>query len=370
MRNASTAQMIRDFLDGPLARPVLMHWGRKHFLSERGTGLHFGIFDSFDSARRWLPVSSEFNTNAVHKEHVEARTRRVFASDYPVMWWLSAAFRDGAQSILDVGGSVGVHYYRYLPFIDMPETLSWNIVEVPSVVAMGRTLAAVRKAAALEFSPNLNESLSRVCADLLMCTGTLQYLEDVGPASLIKRMAHGPSRLLFNKLPLVDGEGFITTQNLGGGCFAPMRVFNRNAFIDAVEAQGYVLNDEWSVHERALHLPGFPERSIPHFTGLYFCKEDRRAPPRVNNELHGVKQPYSESTSKGRPVEDHWSFRVPYEIRLANGDDVVRPIHGTVVTPNVWLPDTPQNRRKVLDALALASDRFGHATFWIEERRA
>jgi len=275
MRYASTARMVREFLEGPLTRPALMHWRQKQFLSADGASFYFGVFDSFASARRWLPASPEFDADALQKEYVEVRTRRIFAYDYPVIWWLSSAFRDGAQSILDIGGSVGVHYYAYLPFIDMPQTLSWNIVEVPSVVAMGRSLAAARKAPALAFSSNLTESLSRVHADVLISAGALQYTENDGPANLIERMAQRPSRVLFNKLPLYDGEDFVTTQNLGSGCFAPVRIFNRRSFINAIEAQGYVLKDEWSVHERTLYLPGSPERSFPHFTGLCFCDEDR-----------------------------------------------------------------------------------------------
>ncbi|MGJ7509889.1 methyltransferase, TIGR04325 family [Variovorax sp. GT1P44] len=295
MRYANTAQMVREFLEGPLTRPGLMHWRRQHFLSADGASFYFGVFDSFASARRWLPPSPEFNADALQKEYVEVRTRRIFAYDYPVMWWLSAAFRDGAQSILDIGGSVGVHYYAYLPFVDMPETLSWNVVEVPSVVAIGRTLAAVRKAPALEFSPNLTESVSRVRADVLLSAGALQYVDNGGPANLIERMARRPLRVLLNKLPLYDGEDFVTTQNLGSGCFAPVRVFNRRNFISSIEAQGYVLRDEWSVHERALYLPGFPERSFSYFTGLYFCAEERPGHGcEVDDEARGPSQVTSE----------------------------------------------------------------------------
>ena len=232
MTYMSAAHVVREFLEGPLTRPAFMHWRRQHFLSEDGASFYFGVFDSFASARRWLPASPEFNTDALQKQYVEVRTQRIFAYDYPVMWWLSSAFRDGAQSILDIGGSVGVHYYAYRLFINMPETLSWSIVEVPSVVAMGRTLAAVRKAAALDFSEYLTESLSRARADVLISAGALQYMENASPANLIERMTKRPSRVLLNKLPIYDGEDFITTQNLGNGCFAPVRVFNRGTFID------------------------------------------------------------------------------------------------------------------------------------------
>ena len=58
----------------------------------------------------------------------------------------------------------------------------------------------------------------------------------------------------------------------GCGAFAPLHVCNADRFIRSIEALGYTLADRWDVHERALHVPGHPERSFPRFTGLYFAR--------------------------------------------------------------------------------------------------
>ncbi|SFN29036.1 hypothetical protein [Variovorax sp. OV329] len=74
-------------------------------------------------------------------------------------------------------------------------------------------------------------------------------------------------------MPLYDGEDFVTAQNLGDSCFAPVHIFNRARFVESILAQGYVLRDEWAVFERAFYLPGHAQRSFPCFAGLYFTVE-------------------------------------------------------------------------------------------------
>ena len=69
---------------------------------------------------------------------------------------------------------------------------------------------------------------------------------------------------------MYDGEDYVTAQNIGAGCFAPMHVYNRQRLISEIEVLGYALCDEWQVPERSLYLPGFPERCIPAHSGLYF----------------------------------------------------------------------------------------------------
>ena len=271
--HASAAQIMRELLEGPVTRSALVRWRRQQFLAKDGFGFYFGLFDSFAAARAWLPPNSEFNNDALATEYIEVRTRQVFAYDYPVMWWLDRAFRHGARSVLDIGGSVGVHSYAYRLYIDMPAEVTWRVVEVPAIVSIGRKLAAERGATELCFTDDLDEALSSASAEIWISAGALQYMEDARPSDLLKRSKEMPMHLLLNKLPLYEGDDFVTTQNIGEGCFAPMHVFNRDRLIRAVEALGYTLRDRWAVHERSLYLPGYPERSFPSFTGLYFAAE-------------------------------------------------------------------------------------------------
>jgi putative methyltransferase (TIGR04325 family) len=274
--HASAIGAVRDFLEGPLTRPALMQWRRRQFRAEEGFGSYFGLFDSFAAAREWLPRNPGFNLGALSAEYVDVRTKQVFEYDYPVMWWLQRALDAGARDILDIGGSVGVHYYAYRSYIDMPEALRWRVVEVPVMVAIGRQLAAEREdSRALSFTADLQEALAMHGIDIWITAGALQYMEDARPAQLLRRCAQMPAHMLLNRVPLYEGDDYVTAQNIGKGCFAPVQVLNRRRFIHGIEDLGYTLEDHWQVHERSLYLPGHPERSLPSFSGFYFAARAR-----------------------------------------------------------------------------------------------
>ena len=273
MSYSRPTQLLRQFLEGPVTRPALMRWRRQQFLSGEGFASYSGVFRSFEQARQSLPASPEFDNEALTQEYVSVRTRKVFAYDYPVLWWLAKAFKNGGCDVLDIGGSVGVHFHAYQLFLDLPKGLRWTVAEVPAVARVGRRLASERQADSLVFSTDLNDALARSDADIWIAAGSLQYLENPSIALLLRRSRRRPQHIILNKLPLYAGDSFVTTQNLGGHCFAPVHVFNRNELIDSIVAEGFLLRDEWAVHERSLYLPGFWERSLPCFTGLYFVSE-------------------------------------------------------------------------------------------------
>ncbi|WP_177142729.1 methyltransferase, TIGR04325 family [Variovorax sp. YR216] len=262
---------------------MLLQWKREHFLSSQGYGFYYGVFESFRDARAWLPPSKEFDHAPIAEEFVEVRTKRVFAYDYPVLLWLLRALQAGATSVLDIGGSVGVHYYAYRRYIQLPEGLTWRVVEVPTMVAIGRNLAMTSAATALSFTEDLDQAVMASTSDIWISAGALQYVEDARPARLLKLCVARPKHILLNKLPLHSGDDFVTTQNIGSGSFAPVRVFNRGRFIEEIEECGYTLWDKWDVPERALYLPGFPGRSFQSFSGLYFVDSqqlrNRTTPP-------------------------------------------------------------------------------------------
>ncbi|MGJ3700439.1 methyltransferase, TIGR04325 family [Variovorax sp. AFSI2.2] len=269
MAYSSASQVVRQILEGPVTRPALQRWRRQRFFSEAGFGSYFGVFNSFEEARDWLPTGPEFDHAALAEEYVNVRTKKVFAYDYPVMWWLERAFRVGATKVVDIGGSVGVHFHAYRRYFEMPAALSWRVVEVPAIASIGRELASQSEANGLSFTDDLAPALDG--NDIWIAAGSLQYFEDSHPGDLLQQCERRPRHVLLNKLPLYDGEDYVTAQNIGAGCFAPLHVYNRQSFIQKIEALGYTLRDQWQVQERSLYLPGFPERCAPTFSGLYFA---------------------------------------------------------------------------------------------------
>lgn len=263
----------RGVMNSHMLRPARLNWEEKQFLQPENAGAYFGVYKSFAEARERLPQSPGFDSQALAPEYVNVRTRRVFEYDYPVIRWLEKAFKAGGTTVLDIGGSVGVHYYAYSKYLQMPAALSWSIVEVPEMVAIGRALATTNGASALTFSTDLALAIASQRREIWISAGAIQYFEDAHPARLLAQCSAPPRHILLNKLPLYDGEDFVTAQNLGAGSFSPLHVYNKMNFIRSIERLGYILCDGWDVHERSLHIPCYPERSFPSFSGLYFMRQ-------------------------------------------------------------------------------------------------
>lgn len=272
MVNLSLVAMCRQAMGKPWARPLLSPMRRRRFLSPSGLASYLGLFESFEAARASLPASKEFDCEDVAAEFLQKRTRRIQECDYPVMWWLGRAFASGCTRVLDIGGSVGLHYYAYSNYIAMPAELSWCVVEVSAIVKLGQEEATRRGASALRFVKSVAEAGGAV--DILISSGALQYIEDGYPAALLKTHGLRPVHLLLNKLPLYPGKDYVTTQNIGAQSFAPLHVYNDRDFVAQLEQLGYDLKDRWTVHERSLHLPGHPDRSFYQFSGLYFRRRN------------------------------------------------------------------------------------------------
>ena len=262
-------------ISAPKVRPARSDGEEMAFRSPRGHAAYWGVYGSFAEARARLPDNPGFDLPALASEYVSVRTKRVYEYDYPVMRWLEGAFHAGANTVLDIGGSVGVHYYAYGKYLRMPSNLSWEIVEVPAIVSIGRALARQQHAPALSFTTDLREAIVGRSHDVWISAGAIQYFEDAHPAKLLGLCAVRPIHILLNKVPLYGGEDFVTTQNIGEGSFSPVHVYNKRGFVRAIEGCGYTLRDVWDVNERRMYIPGHPERSFQWFTGLYLV--DSRA---------------------------------------------------------------------------------------------
>lgn len=202
----NAVRAVRRLADGPIVRPARVRWKREHFLSSEGAGSYYGVFNDFAEARATLPASKEFDYAPLAAQYIEIRSKKVFPYDYPVMHWLTRAFQDGATSVLDIGGSVGVHYYAYRRYIDMPATLTWHVVEVPSMVSIGRNLASTNGATSLSFTDDMLQAVIGTGREIWISAGAIHYMEGARPSELLKQSVARPEHVLLNKLPLYGGE--------------------------------------------------------------------------------------------------------------------------------------------------------------------
>jgi putative methyltransferase (TIGR04325 family) len=231
-------------------------------------GAFHGVYGSFDEAHRSAPAGrpTGFDVGGVAEQEIlRSRVDRIFPYDYPVLFWLRPLLVPGA-AVFDYGGHVGVHFYAYGRVLEFPPGLTWTVCELPAVVEAGRALAVEREAPSLRFTGTTAEASG---ADVLIASGVLQYVESPPLDELLAGLAEPPRHVFLNKLPLTDGEPFITLQH-GGIHFPAVRVCNRDAFIDSIRGVGFELVDAWEDHVHRLTLPFHPERSVPCFSGMYF----------------------------------------------------------------------------------------------------
>jgi putative methyltransferase (TIGR04325 family) len=234
-------------------------------------GCFKGVYRSFAEAAEAAPGTKrfgfdlpEFGNADIFKE----RMTRIFAYDYPILFWLKSLLARGT-TVFDVGGNVGIHFYAYARHLAYPPGLRWIVCDVPEVVAVGAEIATRNGAEDLAFTTTFADAAK---ADILLSAGTLQYVESPPFSVSLVGLTRRPAHLLLNKLPLYDGEPFVTLEN-GGVHFVAEHIFNRRTFIDSIESVGYRLVDAWEDPAHSCRIPFHPDRSVPFYSGLYFRAE-------------------------------------------------------------------------------------------------
>jgi putative methyltransferase (TIGR04325 family) len=230
-------------------------------------GLFTGVYESRLAAERDIPDDRNHGwDNEQAAQMWLGQIDRMQPTAYAPFFWLSKLMREGT-TIVDYGGSIGLSYYSYVRRQRLPAGVRWSVVELPHLAAAGKKIALRENAAQLEFVTDL---ASAPACEILLCAGTLQYIEDSVPGVLEKLRAL-PRHILLNKLPLTKGQAYWTLQNFGPA-ISPYRVFNEAEFLGSLQQAGYALRDRWEVPELACDVPFHPRHCVPQFSGLYFEK--------------------------------------------------------------------------------------------------
>jgi len=191
------------------------------------------------------------------------RLKRVFPSDYPMIYWLGRAFGRGATRVFDLGGHVGVSYYAYQRYLRFPDKITWQVNDVPAVNALGTELSTMldqRKA--ISFTDSFAGAAQ---ADILFTSGCLQYLE-LTLAEKLTALTERPRWLLINLLPLHETLDYWTVQNIETA-FCPYRIQQNKGFFEALAGLGYKLLDRWENPEKHCEIAFDPEHSLEHYYG-------------------------------------------------------------------------------------------------------
>jgi putative methyltransferase (TIGR04325 family) len=252
-------------------------WLRKryerHFAHNRSANLFRGVYATFDEAQASAPANRPvgYDNPASAALYME-RTRRVYATDYPVLFWLQKLLGAGHTKLFDLGGHIGVSYYAYRRLLTYPTALQWVVHDVPAVMTQGRHVAASKDLEGhLSFADQF-EAANHM--QVLMAQGSLQYLPDT-LAERLAKLKTPPPHLLLNLTPLHERESYFTLQSVGTA-FCPYRVSAMTAFLQSFEALGYSLVDQWENPEKHCRIPFHPAHSLERYHGFYLQQTPMR----------------------------------------------------------------------------------------------
>ena len=255
----------------PGIRPILESLYERRFEREVPApgSLYRGVFPTFAEALASAPRTRHIGyDNKESADLYRERTRRVYISDYPVMFWLARLFESGANSVFDIGGHIGIGYYAYQRYVRFPEAIRWRVLDVPAVNAAGAAFALENdKARRLDFTDRPADADG---FDIVFASGSLQYL-DYTLADLLGSLAQPPKHLVINLMPIHMTESFFTLQNMGTA-FCPYRVMSEREFIDGLKTRGYALQDRWENPDRTCKVAFRPEQSLDRYFGFCFSR--------------------------------------------------------------------------------------------------
>ena len=212
------------------------------------------------------PYANQGHVNAANKDSLLQTTELARPSDYAAMFHLRPLL-PGIRRVFDLGGNVGNLFYCFQQYLDFPPDLVWTVHDLPDHVAHGAALARRRGVQQLQFT---SEWMQASGADMLIASGSLHYFGE-SLAGMVERLPQQPAHILINRTPLTDGAPVATIQDAKTFRVACM-LYNRMDLVRAFDRVGYDLVDTWRAAELSLHVPGFPEHSVPEYSGMFLRK--------------------------------------------------------------------------------------------------
>ena len=224
-----------------------------------------GVYESYAGAAAKIPANLPPNYNNPAAAKMYEGMLQVTDHDYPALFWIQDALAAGYYRIADLGGSTGIKFHAFKPWISLPANAQWLVIETDAAVAHGRELAAQGTDQRLQFSCDIEDADG---SDVLFASGSLQYLP-LSIGQVLSRFRHKPRRVVVNTTPIHPTKSFFTLNNIGVAC-CPYRVTARAQFISEVVEQGYNLLAEWHNPAKSLILPYSHGFGIDHYSGFCF----------------------------------------------------------------------------------------------------
>jgi putative methyltransferase (TIGR04325 family) len=205
--------------------------------------------------------------------------RQMLDYDYPIAYWLEReinSFPGEIINLLDAGGHVGTKYIALRERLNLSR-VHWEVYDLPPMVAAGRKLAEREGfGPGLSFADTIEGARP---ADVLLCSGLLQYL-DIPFPEFVHRLRKRPEVVLLNKVALRDGDTLVSLQR-AGPAYLPYQIRNRATFLGEIEQLGYKIVDSWRISSLSHQIASHPELGWSESRGFMLR---RRAAPSPSSE--------------------------------------------------------------------------------------
>jgi putative methyltransferase (TIGR04325 family) len=252
---------------GPVGALRKARYERRFATANTNVRMFRGIYENYDAAVASAPSTHPIGwDHAASTQRLEHERMRIFASDYPTLFWLDRLLTE-SSFLFDLHGNVATAYFAFRRVLPYPANLTWLVHDVPAILAKARSLTRNEDAPGLRFTEDLSE-LER--ADILLIKGALQFLRN--PIQFLTRSGKLPRHVLVNKASIYERESAVTLHG-NGVAFHPYHLLNRREFVAAFEDQGYRCVDTWLNFDLNCYVPFHPEHTIPRYSGYYFTRE-------------------------------------------------------------------------------------------------
>ena len=229
-------------------------------------GYHRPFASLAEACAAVAPYANQGHVNAENMECLLQTTEAARPSDYAVMFHMRPLL-PALRHVFDLGGNAGNLFYCFEKYVQFAPGFIWTVNDLPDHLRHGEILARQRGATALRFSSDWMDAAK---ADLLIASGSLHYFDEPLP-HMVARLPHKPAHILINRTPITDGAPVAAVQDAKTFRVACM-LYNRSDLIREFDRVGYDLVDSWKAAELSLHVPGFPEHSVPEYSGMFLRK--------------------------------------------------------------------------------------------------
>jgi putative methyltransferase (TIGR04325 family) len=238
----------------------------REFLS--GRSRYRGVYPTFDAAIKAIPAQEKIGydhaaTAALYRD----RMKKACQSDYGPLFWLQRILTPDSF-VFDFGGHVGVSYHGWQRHLDYGSRMRWLVYDLPAITRVGEELAAESASPGLSFTNTITDG--RGCS-IFLTAGAIQYADRPLSSVLSELGGRLPSHLIVNKIPLYEGESFVTVQSAGTS-FHPYHIYNRAEFVADITSLGYRVVDDWMSSECTCIIPFTKGKDIEAYSGYYFIR--------------------------------------------------------------------------------------------------